>query len=228
MIYITGDTHRDFARVDKLVFSVGSTIDDVLVILGDAGINFSGALKDGELKEQLSMLPITLLCIYGNHEKRPEDIGTYEETDWRGGVVYWEPKYPNLLFAKDGEIYDLEGHRCIAIGGAYSVDRHYRTEGHNWWPDEQPSDEIKRRVEARLTEERWSVDIVLSHTCPYRYIPRHAFLTSIPQNTIDNSTEHWLDSIEKRLTYNRWFCGHFHINETIDSVRFMFGDVIDL
>ena len=27
---------------------------------------------------------------------------------WRGGVVYYEESFPNLLFAKDGEINDLD------------------------------------------------------------------------------------------------------------------------
>ena len=33
-----------------------------------------------------------------------------------------EDDFPNLLFAKDGEIFDLEGHKAIVLGGAYSVD----------------------------------------------------------------------------------------------------------
>ena len=113
---------------------------------------------------------------------------TYEETHWRGGIVYWEPKFPNLLFAKDGEIYELEGKRCIAIGGAYSVDKYFRLMGGTgWWEDEQPSDEIMDRVENRLKEENWTVDVVLSHTCPYKYIPRDVFLPFIRQDTVDNT-----------------------------------------
>ena len=126
MVYITGDTHGDFRRVVNHVFSVSRSIEDVMIILGDAGINYFGKPEDRKLKKQLSALPITLLCIHGNHEMRPESIGTYEEKEWRGGVVYWEPKFPNLLFAKDGEVYDLEGRQCIAIGGAYSVDKYFR------------------------------------------------------------------------------------------------------
>ena len=73
VIYITGDTHRDFERVGELVFSVSSSTEDVMIILGDAGINYYGEPEDRELKEHLSVLPITLLCIHGNHEMRPEN-----------------------------------------------------------------------------------------------------------------------------------------------------------
>jgi hypothetical protein len=73
-IYITGDTHRDFRRVAALCDTVESTMDDILIILGDAGINYFGGEKDAELKCRLAELPITLLCIHGNHEQRPESI----------------------------------------------------------------------------------------------------------------------------------------------------------
>lgn len=43
-------------------------------------------------------------------------------TEWNGGKVWVQEKYPQLLFTKDGEIYTIDGKRYIAIGGAYSVD----------------------------------------------------------------------------------------------------------
>ena len=36
MIYITGDTHRDFSRLFKLK----QNKDNMLIVLGDAGINY--------------------------------------------------------------------------------------------------------------------------------------------------------------------------------------------
>ena len=40
--------------------------------------------------------------------------------NWHDGVVYYEPEFPNILFAKDGEIYDFDGKKALVIGGAYS------------------------------------------------------------------------------------------------------------
>jgi 3-oxoacid CoA-transferase subunit A len=228
MVIITGDTHRDFDRVEDFCVEFETTPEDVLVILGDAGINYGGEPYDRELKEKLSQYPVTLLCIHGNHEMRPESIASYEETQWRGGIVYWEPEFPNLLFAKDGEIYELEGKRCMAIGGAYSVDKYSRRPFVSWWPDEQPSDDIKDRVEERLQKENWNVDVVFSHTCPYKYLPREDFLGFIDQNSVDNSTEEWLDTIEDTLTYAMWYCGHFHADKFSGGVRIVFEDFLEL
>jgi len=228
MIYITGDTHRDFKRTAAFCDTVESTTDDVLIILGDAGINYFGGAKDRWFKYQLAQLPITLFCIHGNHEQRPETL-KYATTERLGGTVYWESEYPNLLFAKDGEIYSIGGRRCIVIGGAYSVDKPLRLlNGWNWWPDEQPSAEVRVRVESRLDLESWRVDVVLSHTSPLKYEPREMFIGSVDDATVDKSTEKWLDAIEDRLEYNRWYCGHYHTDKTIDKLRFVYNDFLEL
>lgn len=143
-----------------------------------------------------------------------------------GGTVNFEEEFPNLLFAKDGEVYDLEGTKAIAIGGAYSVDKWYRLRrGIHWFSDEQPSDEIKARVEKKLDDRGWQIDAVLTHTCPYGYTPREAFMSCVDQSTVDNSTELWLDSIEKKLNYNAWYCGHWHIEKRVDKMHFLFESV---
>lgn len=115
--------------------------DGVLIILGDAGVNYYGGEPDAKKKEYLESLPITIFAIHGNHEMRPQTIPTYHEVGWNGGAVYVEDEYPHILFAKDGELYDIGGQRTFVIGGAYSVDKAYRLlHGLGWWPDEQPSD----------------------------------------------------------------------------------------
>ena len=93
----------------------------------------------------------------------PATIPSYTEQEWHGGAVYVEEQVPSILFAKDGEVYDLNGMQTIAIGGAYSIDWMLRTPGRSWWPDEQPSDEVKGQVEKKLDQLGWQVDVVLSH-----------------------------------------------------------------
>ena len=50
MIYITGDTHGDFRNVVRFCEKMQTNKDDVLIILGDAGVNYYG----GEQDEQFS------------------------------------------------------------------------------------------------------------------------------------------------------------------------------
>ena len=71
----------------------------------------------------------------------------------------------------------------------------------------------------------WQVDTVLSHTCPYQYEPQEAFLPMIDQSTVDDSTEKWLEEIERKLKYDHWFCGHWHIDKRVDRMHFLFHSV---
>lgn len=229
MIILTGDTHREFDRIYDFCLEYDTTTEDIMIILGDAGINYYEDKSDLELKEWLSTFPITLFCIHGNHEQRPEEIDTYEEIEWHEGIVYAEPQFPNILFAKDGEIYDFEGKKAIAIGGAYSVDKYSRISGNSlWFDNEQPSDRIKDYVEEKLESVGWKVDIVLSHTAPISYEPREVFLPNLNQNIVDKSTEKWLDTIEKRLNYGQWFLGHYHTEKSIDRIRIIFEEYLEL
>ena len=50
----------------------------------------------------------------------------------------------------------------------------------------------------------------------------------IDQNTVDDSTERWLDGIEEKVDYKAWLCGHWHIEKKIDKLRFLFHDVVSL
>ena len=217
MIYITGDTHRDFKRLNNLV----DNEDDMLIVLGDAGINYSLNDDDKKLKGYLSSFNIKLFCIRGNHEERPENIDTYKETTMFGGKVFIEDEYPNLVFAKDGEVYNIDGKSVLVIGGAYSIDKEYRLMyGYKWFKDEQLTpkemDDILTKVKGK------HFDIVLTHTTPYKYEPREVFMTGLDQTKVDKSMEHFLDKIEESIDYDKWYCGHYHTEKQIDKVEFMF------
>ena len=222
MVYYTCDIHGNILPLLNFIRQFEMTGDDTIVVLGDAGLNYYGNSKgDKRAKYRLNDRGVKILCIHGNHEMRPATIPTYKEKEWNGGIVYVEDDYPNLMFAKAGEIYDLDGYKSIAIGGAYSVDKFYRlNRGLAWFDDEQPSDTIKARVEKNLERVGWKVDHVLSHTCPFKYIPTEAFLPGLNQALVDQSTEKWLDTIEDRLDYTRWYCGHWHIDKHIDKMHF--------
>jgi 3-oxoacid CoA-transferase subunit A len=224
MVYITGDIHGNPAEIIYLSNRYGLTKDDILVILGDVGANYFLNKRDLKTKKALSeYIEATILCIHGNHEARPSTVEGYELYDWNGGEVWVQPEYPNLLFAKDGSIFNLAGLNCLVLGGAYSVDKYYRLEkGYAWFEDKQPSDDIKAYAEEQLAKADNKVDVVFSHTCPFKYEPIEVFLPGIDQSTVDSSTEHWLDNIECKLDYKAWYCGHWHINKHIDKIHFLF------
>lgn len=226
MIYITGDKHADFSEVFDFCYENKTTLKDTLIVLGDAGINYYTNEKDYILKNSLLQYPITFFCIHGNHEERPENIKTYKTKKFHNGIVYYEEEYPNLLFAKDGEIYHFNHHKVLVIGGAYSVDKYFRlARGYKWYESEQPSEQVKCRIKKVLKNLDYKIDVILSHTCPYKYLPKEMFLDGIDQSTVDNSTEYFLDEIEDITDYKLWYCGHHHTDKKIDKVIFMFHKI---
>ena len=223
MVYFTGDIHGSPFKLQVFCRYMEITEKDTIVILGDVGANYYGGKRDKQFKEQIAKLAPTIFCIHGNHEQRPANIPSYKAKEWNDGPVWYEEEYPNLLFARDGNIYVIDGVRYLVIGGAFSVDKNYRlSRGYGWWADEQPSEEIKARVGRRVANS--GLDVILSHTCPFKYEPREAFLPGIDQSEVDSSTEEWLDTIEESVDYKAWFCGHWHIDKRIDKMHFLYDE----
>ena len=145
------------------------------------------------------------------------------EGSFHGGKILYEPQYPNLLFAVDGEVYRFAGDRLPR--------RRRRVLHRQGIPAGQgprlvagraAPDETKRQVEALLARRGWQMPVVLTHTCPLRYKPLEALKPDLDQSTIDCTTELWMDAIESRLRYDHWFCGHFHTDKQIDNLQILF------
>lgn len=226
--YITGDTHGNFNRINYFCEKFETSKEDILCILGDAGINYYLNKKDYMLKQALQEMPITFFCIHGNHEERPFNISTYITKKWNGGIVYYEEEFPNILFAKDGEIYNINGKSILVIGGAYSVDKEYRLlKGWSWFKDEQPNKEIVKYIEKQITKQR-HFDIVLTHTCPIGTEPRHMFLPFIDQSKVDKTTELLLQRIADWITFDNWYFGHFHGHWDNGKYHMLFEDYVEV
>ena len=226
MVYITGDIHGNPEFIIYRSQQLGLTKDDVLVLLGDVGANYYLGKRDDRMKEAMfKYIEATILCIHGNHEERPSNVAGYKVKIWNDGLVYYQEEYPNILFAVDGSIFTLAGKQCLVAGGAYSVDKYYRLEsGYAWFESEQPTEAIKVYVAEQLQKNKYKVDAVFSHTCPFKYEPIEMFISGIDQSKVDDSTERWLDEIEDKLDYGAWYCGHWHCDKTIDKIHFLFTD----
>lgn len=225
-IYITGDIHGSINRILETVGAYHTTRNDLLIILGDIGFNYYLDKRDANIKQQVAELPITLLCIHGNHEERPENIKTYQQLEFCGDTAYYEPKYSNIIFAKDGSIYNLNGSKCLVLGGAYSVDKLYRlARGRQWFASEQITDIRKAEIEQVLAEHDWCVDYVFTHTCPYKVRPVHLFLRSIDQTKVDSTMEVWLQKIADKLKFKHWYFGHYHGNWNIGKYTMFYTDI---
>ena len=90
MIYFTGDVH---GQIDDLLRrldykKIPHTADQIIVLLGDVGVNYNRTLNECVHKQKLQDSGRTYFCIHGNHEMRPENIETYHEKSNEFGTFY--------------------------------------------------------------------------------------------------------------------------------------------
>lgn len=215
--FVTGDCHGRFNKVLNYFPFDEENKNNALIILGDTGLNYYLNNTDRKSKMLLQNTGLTFYLVRGNHEERPENISTMIE--WYDpeiqGVVYREEDFPNIRYLVDGCIYLFNGYRALVVGGAYSVDKWYRLNGHKhkdgwtgWFKDEQLYEEEMNYIFDSQYGNNF--DFVLSHTCPYSWQPFDLFLNGIDQSTVDNSMELWMDKLKDSITWTAWLFGHFH------------------
>lgn len=247
-IFVTGDKHGnfqsdcDYQKIRQFCENHNTTQDDVMIILGDHGIHYDGGWHDQHARKKLSKMPITFVMIRGNHDMRPSE-------NWRrafvmrpgvmSGWFYEDPYADNILYTDEYGWYDFGGVQTFVICGAYSVDKYYRLEkaawgetGYRWFPDEQLNDQERDAAYKMFFSEAPTNKpfVIMSHTCPLNMKPTEKLLTMIDQNTVDETMEKWmdnlyLDTLNLGLPLSRWYCGHWHIDKTVEPIRFMYNDI---
>ena len=220
-VLITGDTH---GRVSQRILNIARNYPDLvpeetaIIILGDAGINFYLNKTDKKNKYQINNYGYKIYCVRGNHEERPQNIDTmkFDYDQEVGNWIYWEEDYPNIKYLADGAIYNFKGYRCLAIGGAYSVDKWWRLQQaaaqgssfSGWFEDELLTKEEMDAISSSINGEE--VDFVFTHTCPHSFEPTDLFLDCVDQSTVDKSMEYWLEDLRHIFSWKIWCFGHFH------------------
>ena len=219
MIYITGDMHGDIQTFKNIMGKITCKLENTLIVLGDLGANYYLNKTDKKFKNIISQYNINLFVIRGNHDANPANLNYMKEIKKYENIGYIEEEYPNIFYAKNGEVYNIENNTFLVLGGAYSVDKWYRLEkGYKWFADEQMTEEEKQNFwNKNITK----VDTILSHTCPYANRPIHLFLTQIDQSTVDNSMENFLDEVKLKVEYKNWYFVHYHADEKVEEDMYM-------
>ena len=250
-IFAIGDIHgkwqtvRDFYLTNKIQEKIKREERDnnILILLGDAGLNYFLNERDESTKRKISEYPFTYFVIRGNHEERPSICAAknpelwHTETYW-GNTVYVENQFPHIKYALDEvALYEIPTNdeqnsaiRTLVIPGAYSVDKYYRLQnGWSWFEGEQLTHEEMVKGSFLLETVDNKVDLVLSHTCPIIYEPTDLFLSFVDQSMVDKTMERYLGKVEYELEYRAWLWGHFHATREYprtadDSKRLMLYD----
>jgi hypothetical protein len=192
----------------------------IVIQLGDFGFKLmepaawtAGLMPIQQLDNALVELGMELWWIDGNHEWWPEIqelLAAYEQPhDYplrlRG--------FQAISYLPRGTRWNWNSKTWLAVGGAVSVDRHSRTEGVDWWPDEQIT-----REQADSIIADGPADVLLSHDVPDCWVPSlpRPHESWKPMIHIARQHSRLLQDIAIRTKVTRVFHGHYHLfHETL-------------
>lgn len=187
---IIGDVHGKFGRYRELIRGVPASIQ-----VGDMGVGFRARHASGDIR-WLSNPPYDAMTegdhffIRGNHDN-PDVCKRHNFCIPDGSVI--------------GTVF--------LLGGATSIDRAFRTEGLDWWPDEECSyADLQRHIE---TYEAAKPDVVITHEAP-QSVANEILATFNMRKIEDRSRTR--EALEQMFYIHKprlWFFGHWHV-----SVRF--------
>ena len=220
-IFVCGDIHADISHISKRTMkkqNIKLTENDYLIILGDfGGVWYYPESRfykqDVYLQKWLSKQPWTTLFVDGNHENH-DLLNQYPREEWNGGNVHHIVK-DKIIHLMRGQIFNIDGQTIFTMGGAQSHDMEIRQEWINWWRAELPSFQEYETAINNLEKNNWKVDYVLTHCCSSSGAKE---LLQEKYNSADESLlEAFFEGLTKNLTYDRWYCGHYHMNKNISN-----------
>lgn len=244
-IYVTGDIHGDTHKLSNQYFpqQKDMTKDDVIVVLGDFGLvwNYRGESPyEKHWLDWIERKPFTTVFVDGNHENF-DRLHSYPVEEWNGGKVH--KIRPSVMHLMRGEIFNIDGYKCFAFGGAKSQDikdgvldpvedkdkikkwqydysKLFRINHVSWWEEEMPNEYEMTYAYDNLKEHDRNVDFIFTHDC--------ASSTKVLLGYKEtDDLNRFLEFIRTEIDFKKWYFGHLHDNRQINEKEFLlYGQIV--
>lgn len=159
-IAVAGDWHGNAEWAEKAIDHAESSGADFIVHVGDFGYWVDNKNTKAYLRRVNARLAATNLALGfldGNHEDHSR------LADWNvvGGEAVELPDFPHIGYFPRGYRWEACWKTLMTVGGAHSIDRHWRTPMVDWWPEEYITAE-----QEEYASREGDVDVIFSHDCP--------------------------------------------------------------
>lgn len=206
-ILIVGDTHSDAQFVSNIHTEAKRFGVKTIVQLGDFGFNFDKnvlasicAWLDRDPEHQWYWLD-------GNHDEH----SYIEQTILKGEYSpYPVPHFhERMYYCPRGSTTMIGGKLCMFLGGAFSIDKNYRTPYISWWPQEMiRQGDVQRALE---NAEGHKIDVLFSHDCPRsefidKWLKSEGYKVDASSTANRDALTYVVDSVRPRDVYH----GHYH------------------
>jgi hypothetical protein len=171
------DVHGKWDVYEELCKKYANTIQ-----VGDFGMGF-----EYETRREAPRLSLNHRFIRGNHDS-PQKC------------------YSHPNFIKDGTIETIGSTKVMFIGGAWSSDQYRRTEGKNWWRDEECSyADFQKFLDLYEAEKP---DLMVTHDCPSDFAK--LYLLGAHKPPYPSVTGNALMVMHNIHQPKNWVFGHWH------------------
>ncbi|GAB2742570.1 metallophosphoesterase family protein [Sinomonas soli] len=201
---VAGDWHGNLSTARQAIWTLRREGIDLLFHVGDLAVRWPGPKKgrfDKRVEQLLADAGIEFLFIDGNHDNHAELRELTLRPDGTRRLS------ENMAYLPRGTVVERAGLRIGALGGAFSIDRRWRTEGKSVWAElEEPTED-----EAQRLIENGPIDVLLLHDVPMGFRGLESALR-LPGDVIARAdrTRALLQSVVERLKPRLVFCGHWH------------------
>jgi hypothetical protein len=183
-IRFIGDVHGKWKRYEKTIKDAPRSIQ-----VGDFGIGFYNPRTETYTRPPYDkMSKGDHKFIRGNHDN-PKQCRDHP---------YW---------IADGSLIDES---IFCIGGAKSIDTHLRTEGWDWWADEELN--YSEFLQLIQTYEEARPSIVVSHDAPEDMVNHILKTRGAYKYDIPSITRQFFDNLLHVHKPDLWIHGHWHID----------------
>jgi predicted phosphodiesterase len=149
---VIGDTHADLSFVDTACRRATELGIDLIIQVGDWGFMWPNQDTIKLLRNTLKKHDKTMWFLDGNHDDHERLPHGAEKLYQISNRIYYLPR---------GYRFELDGVKCMSMGGAVSVDKPNRIPFISWWPNETiQMDDYETAIGGE------DVDILFSHDAP--------------------------------------------------------------
>ncbi len=193
-----GDVHGDFQRYRQLIAEVEQSVQ-----VGDMGIGFCTVDADGAIT-------------------RPEPPFDVMEREGSHRFIRGNQDDPGECRAQ--KLWIEDGHAegdMFFCGGAKSANPAARTEGLNWWPDEELSPGEFKQVSEKYLDLK--PGLMITHDCPHAVADLILSENQPGKSAALTQTRQSFQAMWQRHEPDIWIFGHWHLSmdKKIAGTRFV-------
>ncbi len=124
----------------------------------------------------------------------------------------------DFLHLMRGQVFEINQTRFFTFGGAYSIDKMYRTEGLTWFPEEIPNRKEYEEGWYNLEKADFQVDYILTHSGPREVVAAMGY-----GEMSDDEVElrQYLQRVADNTDFTAWYFGHFHEDTEVEEMSIL-------